>query len=29
VHQILDQRLPQELRDRVVPFAPDRDDWPG
>jgi ribonuclease Z len=29
VHQILERRLPQELRARVVPFAPAGADWPG
>ena len=29
VREILERRLPQELRDRVIAFAPPTDDWPG
>jgi ribonuclease Z len=29
VREILARRLPQELRGRVIAFAPDTEDWPG
>jgi ribonuclease Z len=29
VREILERRLPQELRDRVIPFAPPTEEWPG